>query len=191
MTPLALEKSHWAKEGRIRGSAYAAELYENGEFVCSAEVVLDKKGSPKGVITAKHCIVPNAEYRVVYKHKEELTLKSQDFKVWAGDITYAPLDDNWKPSFRQVSNFATGSVDIYHSALGRTVKLRGEILFVGEVRELRIGEMLYWLKPTDRIMLVKAVSFGGCSGSPVYLRGQRIGVVSGGGNGMTIISLGR
>lgn len=152
--------------------------------------MLDRKGNPQGVITAAHCVAPDAVYRVVYQHDKEILLQGKHFKRFGGDIIYAPIATDWVPQFAEIKRFVSGSVEIYHSALGRTVRLTGEVLFVGRVEELRIGEMLYWLDKTDRIMLVKAISFSGCSGSPVYYKGKRIGVVSGGGQGMTIVALG-
>lgn len=185
-----MEKTLWVKEGKINHVAYAAEIYENGDFVCSGEVVLNKN-APVGVITASHCIMPNAEYEVKYKDDKTINLTSENFKVYVDDISYASIKPNWTPIFYSVDKVQSGSVDIYHMALGKVVRLKGEILFVGKVKELRIAEMLYWLNPETKIMLVKAISFPGVSGSPVYYKGKRIGVVSGGGQGMTIVVLGK
>ncbi|MEM2049530.1 MAG: hypothetical protein QXZ11_00220 [Thermoproteota archaeon] len=190
LTPLAIEKTLWSREGKINRVAYAAEIYEDGEFVCSGEVVF-KDGKPVGVITAKHCILPNSEYRVEYLEDKEIHLKSEDFQCLVSDIVFAPIKQGWKPEYRSVDNVRSGSVDIYHTVLGKTVKVKGDILFIGKVGDLRIAPMLYWLDPEDKIMLVKAISFPGVSGSPVYFKGKRVGLVSGGGQGMTIVVLGK
>lgn len=188
--PLAIEKTLWSKEGKINRVAYTAEIYEDGEFVCSGEVVVEN-GKPLGVITAAHCIVPKSSYRVVYQGDKEVLLKAEDFVHYISDISYAAVKQGWKPSFALLQNVRAGTVDIYHTALGKTVKVKGDILYIGQVKDLRIAPMLHWLSPEDKIMLVKAVSFPGVSGSPVYHKGKRVGVVSGGGQGMTIVVLGR
>lgn len=186
LTTLGIEKTNWSKQGKIKENHFVGEIYEQYEgkwdFVCSAEVVKEKD-KIVGVITAKHCIVPDLNYEVRTHTNERLQVKGTDFIHFQSDIVYLPVKPNWKPKFGKVD--PKKPVWILHSAFGKPVKLQGEVLFVGKVGELRIP--LHWLDPEDTITFVKAIGFGGMSGSPVYQGNTRVGVMSGSGAGMSII----
>ncbi len=185
LTPLALEKTNWSKRGEIKKQHFVGEIYEEYQgkfdFVCSAEVITEKD-EIVGVITAKHCITPG-RYEVRTHTNKRLVVDGDAFVHLTSDIVYLPVKPNWKPKFGKVN--PKKPLVIYHSALGKPVKLQGEVLFVGKVGDLRIP--VHWLDPEDTITLVKAIGFGGMSGSPVYQGNTRVGVMSGSGAGMSII----
>ena len=146
----------------------------SGDFVCTAFRFGDN------IITAKHCVIAD---EMVYQDVDKsykITLKASDFKATEGDIAYTKR----LPNIASVGRF----VEVRHTVLGKELRHKAEVVFVGKVKELtRIVDNIYWLSPETEIILAKGISLGGMSGSPVVSNNRLVGVMSGGGAGFLII----
>ena len=168
------------------------EVEDNGRWlpVCTAE--WDGRDA---ITTAKHCIdidmdgnidayEKQVRYRVVHGEASKV-VRGGDFRVIGDDIVSTANPVYADPKVGDTVVVAT-------HIFSKPLVYYATVVYVGTVEDIGWTEMVSWLKPSTRIVVLQMTSYGGCSGSPAYSpdgrRWVRVGVLSGGGMGMTILT---
>jgi hypothetical protein len=175
-----------------------------GEFpICSAVVEND------AIYTARHCVwrkKEGDEVEVLLQKGSTPVRQTVYLQKVYSDIAILSLSKTTKVEPPKAVKVKEGTrivavmgilfandPDVYHTSLPYFER-EGKILAVFSAKEIGMTDLLPYLSPTDKFALLDIGSFGGNSGSGVYLidkRGKRhlIGVVSAGVSDYTVVAL--